>query len=387
MQNQQQHKDWEQLSSSTAATDAGGGSGGGGGGGGRQEHGCHHEKEQQYYYVLVQPLSTNAPVTGEYVLLPPPTVKQQYVWTSPQQLNPAVMHEVNGINWVSPSIAYYITTPSIPTTTHFIPTTTHFIPHYTSQSLPSSSTAAVLAPHGASVPSGSSALHDNKNYPSSCTTNSENHLGDSTNSGGMAVLAEAARRHNVGVEDGRILVLPSDQTLTTNYCYTVMKQMVMTSFKDEEHRGKKSHIRTGFPGIACLHCNGEKSNVNEGGSGNSSSSRTANDAHKEKRVASGLKFSRTGRYFPCSLKNFSDQKKMMNAVYKHLVKCSKCPASVKEQLVYYKTRHKEEMKSLWRGSQALFLKQLWERLHGERIESRAKKARTSLPTKNKQSKR
>jgi hypothetical protein len=236
---------------------------------------------------------------------------------------------------------------------------------------------------------------------------------DDISSGEIQIDAEAtATRYSP-------LVHPSDQRLTTKYCFTVMNQMVPTSFEDEERRGKRSHILSGYPGIACAHCNGEKDSTagkkvsrmkssttastsylrsgdhspesSDSCSSTTCSKRTSSDSTSLIRDAQEVtqqqsspgddasassRYGHTGRYFPYSLKNFSDHKKMLNAVYKHLVKCRNCPVSVKKQLIYFKSKHKEEMQALPRGNQATFMKQLWQRLHGQDDYECNRKSRT-----------
>eukprot|EP00557_Chaetoceros_sp_GSL56_P007785 CAMPEP_0176504758 /NCGR_PEP_ID=MMETSP0200_2-20121128/16116_1 /TAXON_ID=947934 /ORGANISM="Chaetoceros sp., Strain GSL56" /LENGTH=782 /DNA_ID=CAMNT_0017904235 /DNA_START=52 /DNA_END=2401 /DNA_ORIENTATION=- len=201
-----------------------------------------------------------------------------------------------------------------------------------------------------------------------------------------------------------VLVRPSDQMLTTGYYFSIFKNVVVTSFEEDERFGNRSHIELGFPGIACCYCNGENDTTTTFGklptTSTTSNSNTTDDSTfcaspvdtkqdreigqhgvdndtqgtvqqrrasiNTSRGAGGgvtLKYARTGRYFPTSFKNFADDKKLILAIYNHLIICKKCPDRMKELITSLKSKHKQEQKLLARGSRSLFLKRVWRRLH------------------------
>lgn len=201
-----------------------------------------------------------------------------------------------------------------------------------------------------------------------------------------------------------VLVRHSDQMLTTSYYFSIFKNVVVTSFEEEERFGNRSHIELGYPGIACCYCNGENDTTTTFGklpTTSTTSNNTTDDStfcaspvdtkqdreigqlgidndtqgtvqqrrasikHTSRGAGGGvtLKYARTGRYFPSSFKNFADEKKLILAIYNHLMICKKCPDRMKGLITYLKTKHQQEQKLLARGSRSLFLKRIWRRLH------------------------
>lgn len=154
------------------------------------------------------------------------------------------------------------------------------------------------------------------------------------------------------------LVLPEDKLLLTDYFYFVNKQLKLCRFTESDRKtrgGKRETIEIGFGGLECRHCAG------------SSGSR---------------------KFF------WSDVDRLANSfaeIPAHILKCRKCPENVKQSLADLKQRHPEQMARLPRGSQKVFFRRMWKRLHNTDIEDEAdaKKAPTakikqdspSLPSK------
>lgn len=157
----------------------------------------------------------------------------------------------------------------------------------------------------------------------------------------VQVLNNAPTRKNLINQGGshskgvliKSLLKPSHENLVTRFNYAVMCQLEVTEFQKEDRRGNRSTIPLSFKGVMCRHCQG--------------------------------KTSRTGRYFPSSIKSFSDSEKILFAVYRHLGTCIKCPASLKVELNRLFDSHRMELKdkSKRHGCQRAFYRQIWNQIH------------------------
>lgn len=130
----------------------------------------------------------------------------------------------------------------------------------------------------------------------------------------------------------RTLVETSDKLYATNYAYFVIEQMTTCTFSEADKLGKRKHHVVGFPGMACRHCYG----------GNGS-----------------------GRFFPLTLKTFSDVSKSIHVLRNHLVKCPKAPAGLAEHVTRLFEEHQAEKSKSPFGSQKVFFDLVWKRLHPE----------------------
>jgi len=148
------------------------------------------------------------------------------------------------------------------------------------------------------------------------------------------------------------LVLPEDKLLLTDYFYFVNKQLKLCRFTESDRKtrgGKRETIEIGFGGLECRHCAG------------SSGSR---------------------KFF------WSDVDRLANSfaeIPAHILKCRKCPENVKQSLADLKQRHPEQMARLPRGSQKVFFRRMWKRLHNTAIGDEADvktapSARTQQPS-------
>lgn len=145
------------------------------------------------------------------------------------------------------------------------------------------------------------------------------------------------------------IVDSSDKKYATNYSYGVMKEVTLAHFNEHDRRGKRQHIPVGFPGLACKHCNGLRM-----------PSSTSED---ESNSSNFRLYQRTGRYFPSTIKTFSDTKKTLNAIFAHLLKCHRCPQEVKQKLLELEKEHSSEQAAKNYGSQSRFFSRLWQRIH------------------------
>ena len=155
------------------------------------------------------------------------------------------------------------------------------------------------------------------------------------------------------------LVEPSDKIFATEYAYFVMEQMTTCVFTEADRLGKRKSHLCGFPGMACRHCYG----------GNGS-----------------------GRFFPLTLKTFSDVSKSIHVLRNHLIKCTRAPPELAGRVNMLYKRHKEEKETTAFGSQKIFFDNIWKRLHPElchekevkktkRKEGRSKKKKAPEPVK------
>ena len=105
------------------------------------------------------------------------------------------------------------------------------------------------------------------------------------------------------------LVEPSDKIFATEYSYFVMEQMTTCVFTEADRLGKRKCHTVGFAGMACKHC--------VGGNG-------------------------SGRFFPLTLKTFSDVSKSIHVLRNHLIKCTKAPGDMAKTVTMLYKQHKNE---------------------------------------------
>jgi hypothetical protein len=135
------------------------------------------------------------------------------------------------------------------------------------------------------------------------------------------------------------VVDPSDHEYgATKFSYEVMAAMIPCTFKKNDSRGKRINLPVGFPGLCCRYCLGGK--------------------EAEQSVT------KTGRFFPASIKTMADTAKSLMAIYRHLVKCDDCPLIVKERMERFMLTHESERRRRAYGSQKQFYTRIWYRLHG-----------------------
>jgi len=126
------------------------------------------------------------------------------------------------------------------------------------------------------------------------------------------------------------IVLPTDKRYTTSFTFQVMSQLQPCTFTEADRLGRRRGLKVGYAGLACRHC--------VGGYG-------------------------SGRFFPSSVKTMSDASKTLDVVYKHMCKCKKCPAKVKNTLMELRRFHDSERAKMPFGNQRAFFTKIWFRLH------------------------
>jgi hypothetical protein len=134
------------------------------------------------------------------------------------------------------------------------------------------------------------------------------------------------------VTDESSLVVGEDKLLLTDYFYFIMKQLSPVRFSEADRRtrgGKRENIAVGYGGLQCIHC--------------------AENPNPRK-------------FF------WSNVDRLANSfaeIPSHVLKCRRCPQSTKDALLLMKKRHPDQMSRLPRGSQKVFFRRMWRRLHDE----------------------
>mmetsp|Transcript_89016 Transcript_89016/g.133476 ORF Transcript_89016/g.133476 Transcript_89016/m.133476 type:complete len:1274 (+) Transcript_89016:218-4039(+) len=128
------------------------------------------------------------------------------------------------------------------------------------------------------------------------------------------------------------LVLDEDRLLLTEYFFFLMKQLRLCRFSESDRKtrgGKREKIKIGYGGLQCIHC----------------------------------------ADVPNSRKFFwSNVDRLANSFAEipgHVLKCRRCPQQTKDALLQLKQYHPEQMARLPRGSQKVFFRRMWRRLHDE----------------------
>lgn len=134
------------------------------------------------------------------------------------------------------------------------------------------------------------------------------------------------------------LVLDEDKLLLTEYFFHLMKQLRLCRFSESDRKtrgGKREKIKIGYGGLQCIHC----------------------------------------ADIPNSRKFFwSNVDRLANSFAEipgHVLKCRRCPMQTKDALMQLKALHPEQMSRLPRGSQKVFFRRMWRRLHDEDAEANA----------------
>jgi hypothetical protein len=132
------------------------------------------------------------------------------------------------------------------------------------------------------------------------------------------------------VPEADILVLDEDRLLLTEYFYYLMKQLRVVRFSESDRRtrgGKREKIKIGYGGLQCVHC---------------------------------VDIPNTRKFF------WSNVDRLANSfaeIPTHVLKCRRCPQPTKDALLLLKKRHADQMSRLPRGSQKVFFRRMWRRLH------------------------
>lgn len=168
------------------------------------------------------------------------------------------------------------------------------------------------------------------------------HTDDVTYKNAMVLLAKTTRSNALSIPSvegsdlGQTLVEPSDADLLTDYFFHMLQQLVVCRFSEKDRKtrgGKRENINIGYGGLQCIHCI------------------VAPSARK---------------FFWSTVDRLANS---FAEIPSHIIKCKHCPSDVKDALLALKGRHHDQMQLLPRGSQKVFFRRMWRRLH-ESDESR-----------------
>ncbi len=149
-------------------------------------------------------------------------------------------------------------------------------------------------------------------------------------------LQKADKEHRIAMADTpegiTDLVLDEDKLLLTDYFFYIMKQLKICRFSESDRKtrgGKRENVAVGYGGLQCIHC------------AESPNSR---------------------KFF------WSNVDRLANSFAEipgHVLKCRRCPNQTKVSLQELKKKHPDQMSNLPRGSQKVFFRRMWRRLHDE----------------------
>ena len=126
------------------------------------------------------------------------------------------------------------------------------------------------------------------------------------------------------------LVIDEDRLLLTDYFYFLFKQLRLCRFTEQDRKtrgGKRQTIKIGYGGLQCVHCAGQPN---------------------------------PRKFFWANVDRIANSFAEMPS---HILKCRQCPVTIRDALLILKETHAGQMTSLPRGSQKVFLRRMWRRLH------------------------
>lgn len=141
---------------------------------------------------------------------------------------------------------------------------------------------------------------------------------------------EIARPSIEGTDVGQSLIDQSDADLLTDYFYHMMQQLVVCRFSEKDRKtrgGKREKINIGYGGLQCIHC---------------------------------VEAPSARKFFWSTVDRLANS---FAEIPSHVLKCKHCPEKVKDALLALKGRHPDQMQMLPRGSQKVFFRRMWRRLH------------------------
>uniref|UniRef100_A0A7S3DR52 Uncharacterized protein n=1 Tax=Entomoneis paludosa TaxID=265537 RepID=A0A7S3DR52_9STRA len=140
------------------------------------------------------------------------------------------------------------------------------------------------------------------------------------------------------VPDRLKLVANDDQLLLTDYYYYLMRQLRQCRFAESDRRtrgGKRDTVELGYGGLQCVHC---------------------------------AKLPNARKFFWSSVDRLANS---FAEIPGHILKCRACPKETQEALLTLKGTHADQMSRLPRGSQKVYFRRMWRRVHEEDTARRA----------------
>mmetsp|Transcript_60447 Transcript_60447/g.72660 ORF Transcript_60447/g.72660 Transcript_60447/m.72660 type:complete len:1234 (+) Transcript_60447:480-4181(+) len=150
-------------------------------------------------------------------------------------------------------------------------------------------------------------------------------------------------------DDDNCLVLEDDRNLLTDYFFYLNKQLKLCRFTEKDRKtrgGKRESVPVNFGGLQCRHCAVSPNDENSGGA----------------RKTTGGSAAGGRKFFWSSVDRLANS---FAEIPGHILKCRRCPNEIKAALTELKLRHPEQMSKLSRGSQKVFFRRMWRRLHGD----------------------
>jgi len=129
---------------------------------------------------------------------------------------------------------------------------------------------------------------------------------------------------------GQSLIDGSDADLLTDYFFHVMQQLVVCRFSEKDRKtrgGKRENVNIGYGGLQCIHC---------------------------------IEATSARKFFWSTVDRLANS---FAEIPSHVLKCKHCPDDAKDALLALKGRHPDQMQMLPRGSQKVFFRRMWRRLH------------------------
>ena len=133
-----------------------------------------------------------------------------------------------------------------------------------------------------------------------------------------------------GSDVGLSLIERSDADLLTDYFFHMMQQLVVCRFSEKDRKtrgGKRENINIGYGGLQCIHC---------------------------------VEAPAARKFFWSTVDRLANS---FAEIPSHVLKCKHCPSNIKDALLALKGRHADQMQMLPRGSQKVFFRRMWRRLH------------------------
>lgn len=182
-------------------------------------------------------------------------------------------------------------------------------------------------------------------FPDLCTRSAPNSDASTKHKKKKLLLTSSVSEPETSIPKGSGIIVNSAvnlhrKSLVTQFTDDIFSELEIVKFTQTDRKGNRTKVPLAFPGMACRHCKGS--------------------------------ITRTGRYFPSSLKTLADSKKTLFAVHRHMSQCKLCPEATKDKIQQSFDQHKNEFKekSKRHGSQRAYFRILWDTIHPRQEEGK-----------------